>query len=147
MQQGHHLRVHRYSQCQNVYSVTFCTINRQPYFLDFRLARMVVNAMKFQDEHCNTTTLAFVVMPDHIHWLFSLNKSRLDKVLHGVKSFTAHQFRGNLWQDGYYEHNVRKEQDLVKISRYIVANPLRAKLVEYIGDYPFCDAVWLNGEI
>jgi len=28
-------------------------------------------------------------------------------------------------------------------ARYIVANPLRAGLVERLGDYPLWDAVWL----
>ena len=147
MRQGHCLRTHRYSQHERIYAVTFCTNHRQKYFLDFQLARIVVHALKFQDIKGNTKTLAYVVMPDHVHWLFVLNQSQLDQVLHGVKSFTAHKFGQQLWQDGYYEHSVRKPQDLVKLSRYIVANPLRAKLVEKIGDYPFWDAVWLNGEM
>jgi len=29
------------------------------------------------------------------------------------------------------------------MARYIVANPLRAGLVERIGDYPLWDATWL----
>jgi hypothetical protein len=29
------------------------------------------------------------------------------------------------------------------LARYIVANPLRAGLVEHLGDYPHWDAVWL----
>jgi plasmid stabilization system protein ParE len=37
----------------------------------------------------------------------------------------------------------RAEEDLIKIARYIVANPLRARLVEHIGDYPLWDAAWL----
>jgi putative transposase len=48
-----------------------------------------------------------------------------------------------LWQDGYYDRALRKEEDLQQIARYIVANPLRAKLVNKIGDYPLWDAVWL----
>jgi hypothetical protein len=30
------------------------------------------------------------------------------------------------------------------VARYIVANPLRAGLVEHLGDYPLWDAVWLG---
>jgi putative transposase len=32
---------------------------------------------------------------------------------------------------------------MTSIARYIVANPLRAGLVERLGDYPHWDAVWL----
>jgi putative transposase len=38
---------------------------------------------------------------------------------------------------------VRKEDDLVGLARYLVANPLRAGLVQRIGEYPHWDAVWL----
>lgn len=48
-----------------------------------------------------------------------------------------------LWQDGYHDHALRKEEDLQQVARYIVANPLRAKLVADIGDYPLWDAIWL----
>ncbi|NJC47919.1 UNVERIFIED_ORG: hypothetical protein GGR78_001170 [Xanthomonas campestris] len=29
------------------------------------------------------------------------------------------------------------------MARYLIANPLRAELVERVGDYPFWDAIWL----
>ena len=29
------------------------------------------------------------------------------------------------------------------MARYIIANPLRAGLVEHIGQYPLWDAIWL----
>ena len=35
------------------------------------------------------------------------------------------------------------DEDLAGVARYIVANPLRAKLVRALADYPFWDAVWL----
>jgi hypothetical protein len=38
---------------------------------------------------------------------------------------------------------LRKDEDLQTVARYIVANPLRAGLVEKIGDYPLWDAIWL----
>jgi hypothetical protein len=39
---------------------------------------------------------------------------------------------------------VRQDEDLHKMARYIVANPLRANLVERIGNYALWDAVWLD---
>jgi REP element-mobilizing transposase RayT len=50
---------------------------------------------------------------------------------------------GRLWQPGYHDHALRREEDLVATARYLVANPLRAGLVQHIGDYPLWDAVWL----
>ena len=54
---------------------------------------------------------------------------------------------GAIWQDNYHDQAVRAEEDLRKMARYIVANPLRANLVEHIGDYSLWDAVWLDETI
>jgi putative transposase len=43
----------------------------------------------------------------------------------------------------FYDHAVRKDEDVQGIARYIVANPLRAGLVKHIGYYPLWDAIWL----
>ncbi len=48
-----------------------------------------------------------------------------------------------LWQRGFHDRALRREEDLVKLARYVVANPLRAGLVEKLGDYPLWDAIWV----
>lgn len=53
---------------------------------------------------------------------------------------------GVLWQPGYYDHLIRDDENLRDAARYIVANPLRAGLVERLGDYPLWDAVWIGEE-
>ena len=96
-------------------------------------------------------TLAFVVMPDHVHWLFSLPVNlALSKVVGAVKSNSARQVNGSIagqgcavWQRGFHDHALRRGEDVLHIARYIVANPLRAGLVKRIGDYPLWDAVWI----
>ena len=44
---------------------------------------------------------------------------------------------------GYYDHAIRKEEDIKGLAHYIIANPLRAGLVTNINDYPHWDAVWM----
>ncbi len=51
--------------------------------------------------------------------------------------------QSRVWQKGYHDRAVRREEDLRHIARYIVANPLRAGLVRKVGDYPLWDAIWL----
>ncbi|MFO1311380.1 MAG: hypothetical protein U1F41_04875 [Burkholderiales bacterium] len=50
---------------------------------------------------------------------------------------------GGLWQRGFHDHALRREEDIVDVARYVVANPLRAGLVGRIGDYPFWNCAWL----
>ena len=95
-------------------------------------------------------TMAYVLMPDHFHWLIQLKeKADLTSSVSRVKSVSAHRINEYLgrkepvWQRGFFDHAVRREEDIVHIARYIVANPLRAGLVKSLFEYSFWDAVWL----
>lgn len=53
-----------------------------------------------------------------------------------------------LWQRGYYDHAIRKDEDAWAAARYIINNPIRACLAVSIGDYPYwsvCEE-WLADE-
>ncbi|GAA61149.1 transposase [Pseudoalteromonas sp. BSi20652] len=52
--------------------------------------------------------------------------------------------RQKLWQKGFYDHLIRNTEDLNSCARYIVANPLRANLIENIAEYPYWDSIYLN---
>ncbi|MDP3677467.1 MAG: transposase [Methylotenera sp.] len=138
------LRKGRYTQENQIYHITTATLNRAPIFADIKTARLIINILKKSDELNKTNTLAFVIMPDHIHWLFQLNQSHtLSKLVQSIKSISARALGKPIWQTGYYDHAIRKEEDIQNIARYIVANPVRAGLVTKVGDYPHWDAMWL----
>ena len=83
-------------------------------------------------------------MPDHIHWLMQLDdKATLQQVIRSMKSQTAKVIGKPIWQAGYYDHAIRKDEDIVNIARYIIANPIRAGLVKRVGDYPHWHTVYL----
>ncbi|VVN18047.1 hypothetical protein PS645_04155 [Pseudomonas fluorescens] len=48
-----------------------------------------------------------------------------------------------LWQRGYYDRALRRDEDIKDAARYIVMNPLRAGLAKRLGEYPLWDAIWL----
>ena len=144
------LRRGRFSERHRIYHVTSCTHNRTAWFSEFSLGRVVVKSFAREDEAGHTRTLSFVVMPDHLHWLFELNGDRtLATSINTVKSYSARcineiKFRsGPVWQVGYHDHAIRREEDVRDVARYIVANPIRAGLVRKFGDYPLWDAIWI----
>ncbi|WCM54155.1 transposase [Pseudomonas sp. WJP1] len=146
---AHRLRIGRYSAPGQIYLVTTIVQNRNPVFKDFMQGRLVVDALRKAQEEDLVLSLAWVVMPDHLHWLFELKNNTLTCIMARTKSRIALALNrsigrdGALWQHGFHDRAIRRDEDLPAVARYVVANPLRAGLVEKIGDYPLWDAVWL----
>ncbi|MDX8399983.1 MAG: transposase [Gallionellaceae bacterium] len=145
------LRKGRYSEPHQAYFITTVLLKReQRFFADYSCGRCVVAEMRSLHDDGTLNSLAWVIMPDHVHWLFQLGECvDLSVAIKGFKARSAQRVnkylnrRGTLWQKSFHDHAVRKEEDIKGIARYIVANPLRAGLVERIGDYPLWDAIWL----
>ncbi|MBK6658394.1 MAG: transposase [Proteobacteria bacterium] len=144
------LRHGRVSIPNQIYSLTTVTYNRAPLFSDFTNARLAIGEMRRLHDMALVASLAWVVMPDHLHWLLALGHSHsIDIVVKMMKGRTAAAInrRGNhsgpVWQRSYHDHAVRREEYVVNVARYIVANPLRVGLVKRLGEYPHWDAVWL----
>jgi REP element-mobilizing transposase RayT len=87
---------------------------------------------------------AHVVMPDHFHGIVSLSCGvdsergcfvSLSRVVQWFKTMTTNEYfrrvrtdgwtpvRAKLWQRGFYDHVIRREEDLLKIREYIEFNP------------------------
>jgi len=143
------LRKGRYSEVGRVYLLTAVVEQRRPFFSDLRAGRLLVGQMRAADQAGMVHSLAWVVMPDHLHWLVELKQGSLAQIMCRVKSRSSRSvnlLRGNsepVWQRGYYDRALRRDEDLKAAARYIVMNPLRAGLVKRLGDYPLWDAVWL----
>jgi REP element-mobilizing transposase RayT len=149
-QRAHALRIGRFSESSRVYLVTTVTHERQPLFADFWLARLAICELRKADNNGASKTLAFVVMPDHLHWLFELADQPLPKVVGQVKagvSAAINQVHGTpgvqRWQKGFHDRALRREEDLPAVARYVVANPVRAGIVQRVGSYSHWDAIWL----
>jgi len=141
---GCDLRKGRVSIPGQVYSITLVTRNREPFFRDFRLARTLIGIFREHEKRQVTKSLCFVIMPDHVHWLLELGyKKELSAVVQGVKSLASKRAGRKLWQKGFYDHALRRDEDIAATARYMVLNPQRAGLVEHYNDYPHWDAVWL----
>jgi len=146
---GCNLRKGRFSQIGGIYLITTVTHRREPLFRNLYTGRVVVNTLK--SESNRAMTLAYVLMPDHLHWLVQLlTDITPGEVMQSVKSVSSHRVnrgvsrKGPVWQARYHEHAVRRDEDIRALARYIIANPLRENLVQDIGDYPLWDAVWLQ---
>lgn len=147
---GRNLRIGRVSEIGRGYLVTTVTRDRLPLFADLRLARLAIRELRACDEAGLCCTLAFVLMPDHLHWLLQLTGAKLPDLLRRFKSLSGGAINRSrdtpgraVWQGGFHDHGMRDGADLQHVARYIVANPVRAGLVDSARQYPHWDAVWL----
>ena len=151
--QGHAgLRLGRRSIAGHVYLVTFVTRDRRPLFSDPVIAHDMARAITDKRLWYRSRLLAWVLMPDHWHGLIELGAMEtLPVCVQRLKAKTSRSFRvgrqhDGIWAPGFHDRALRSSDDLRVAVRYVIANPLRAGLVDEIGKYPYWDAVWLGNE-
>lgn len=144
------LRKGRDSLAGEAYFLTFTTAGRQRLFAGWDAASAMCRFLSGPANWRRASLLAWVLMPDHWHGLLRLEgNDALGEVLRMAKGRSSHDFNlamqrtGPVWARGCFDHALRRDADLRRTARYLVANPIRAGLVARIGDYPFWDAAWL----
>ncbi|KOR45849.1 transposase [Xanthomonas oryzae] len=147
---GHRALCHGgHSMANRCYLLTTTTWQRRAVFADWRLAATACRAFTTATPP-DARLLAWVLMPDHVHWLLQLGHVvGLADAVSRMKACSARAVNAQrrsgapVWSRSYHDHALRKDDDLPAAARYIIANLLRAGLVSRVGDYPFWNAVWL----
>ncbi len=133
------------------YTLTTTVANRRRIFTDEASVKCVVDALRQSDQELRSHTLAWVVMPDHVHWLMQLRYDNLSRCMQRFKSRSARAFNllhdtcgSSVWQRGYYDHCIRSQEALQTHAQYLIENPVRAGLVTAPEDYPYHWNRWLH---
>lgn len=134
-----------------VYNLTFVTRKRQPFFRSADVVQTCLDALTMACERYGIGTIAFCFMPDHLHLLLAgRDGSSLGHFARHFKQLSGYHFKrthgAGLWQISYYDHVVRREEDVQQIAAYIWDNPLRAGLVENRLDYSYSGPRELMGQ-
>lgn len=86
-------------------------------------------------------------MPDHQHLIIAGTKSSSDisKSIVSYKQKTGYWMSANgstlRWQKDFYDHVIRKHEDLSAQARYIIDNPVRKGFVSSWHEYSFIGSV------
>ncbi|MBF7144717.1 hypothetical protein HBH25_20675 [Pseudomonas sp. hsmgli-8] len=90
-----------------------------------------MRAIQAEAKAGSASTLAWVLMPDHFHWLLQLGNADLNHVLRRVKSRSTLEFKRvqelpwALWQKHFYDRALRMDEEVAAAARYVICNPLR----------------------
>lgn len=128
------------------YRITWMTDGRRRHFERLEIARTVVSAMRAQEKRGGVRSMAWVLMPDHLHWLVQMEADEtVDSVLEELRAACegVAGTGGRLWAEDYTVRSLSARDDIREISRDMVANPLRWGLAASLAEYPHWDAIWI----
>ena len=139
------------------YFFTVVTYQRRLILGSEEAVRLLSDVMREVRKNLPFHTIAMVVLPDHIHCVWSLPPDDLDFSTRWKKikrEFTVHwvalnerqpsvsssrRFKGErgVWQRRFWEHLVRDEADLEHCCDYIHYNPVKHGYAASPGDWPW----------
>ena len=169
---------YRRSQTEGgTYFFTVNTLQRQPFLVAADVREALREAIKEIRVSFPFAIDAWVLLPDHLHCLWTLPPGDADfatrwriiktRVTQGCgkrlmrdEYLTArrkHKLQGSLWQNRYWEHQIRDEGDFDRHADYIHWNPVKHGYVKVVANWQYssfhqyvkegvypCD--WASGE-
>ena len=125
-------------------SVTVCALERREIFVRPDVNGAVVDCLQHEAKRLGFRLIAYCLMPDHLHLLVIPPGAGKD-VSALVGAFKSRSTRllwvkglqGRLWQSSFYDHVLRKDEDIEAVAAYITANPVRKGMVSYPEEYPY----------
>jgi putative transposase len=128
------------------YFITICAHMQQNLFQRDEVAELMVATFEKYRDAGEYELHEYVVMPNHIHLLLSLNHQNLGRIIQFIKAGFSHALHqhgcafATVWQQRYYDRRIRDENEFAEVAEYIRQNPVRKGLVESAADYPFSSA-------
>ncbi|MBQ6266952.1 MAG: transposase [Clostridia bacterium] len=125
------------------YFITICSKERQCCFSDIipfdgdlppqvvlsALGLIVEQAiMSIPQHYQNVSVDNYVIMPNHLHLLISLNEKNtqtISRMIQQMKGFISKQYGTPVFQNKFYDHIIRDAEDYKSRYEYIDDNPRR----------------------
>ncbi len=81
----------------------------------------------------------FLIMPDHVHGLITFG--RCNSMKRSIADWKRYLARSHTidWQTDFFDHRIRDHRELEEKRSYILNNPVRAGLINAVGEWPY---VW-----
>jgi putative transposase len=141
------LREGRWSETFACYAVAKCLARRRPILAEPAQAGIILASLSYLRETETIRLLSFCIMPDHYHVVFFLvGRQPLSEVMGSLGKYTARRLnqlfhhQGQFWEEGFFDHRCRNEDDIEDRMTYIEHNPVRAELVTKAEDWLFSSA-------
>jgi len=131
-----------------VYHVISRGDDKGKIFKDTADYKKLLNVIKKAKHRYCVIVYVYALMPNHYHLLIETTRANLARFMHCVQTTysvyynSRHGRAGHVFQGRYKALLVDKDNYLLRLSRYIHLNPVRAKMVKMPQDYrwsSFCE--------
>lgn len=126
----------RIQYAEAVYHVTSRGNARRPIFKDDKDRGMLLNILEEVNDRYHWLCHAYCLMSNHYHLVIETPDGNLSKGMRHLNGVYTMRFNrhhgsvGHVFQGRYKAILVQKESYLLEVCRYVVLNPVRAKVVE-----------------
>lgn len=127
-----------------VYHVTNRGHNRQVLFREDKDFIKFKGIIRSYIKKFDFRLFNYCLMRNHFHFLMQILKAKdLPLIMKGISQTFANYHRrkyrnvGYLFQARYKSFHIEKDEYLLECARYIERNPLRAKIVKELSEYPW----------
>ena len=132
---------------QDLYFNKFDTLLDDPstgptYLSQKNIAIIVKDAIHYLDNK-DYILICYCIMSNHVHLRIYKTKRVLYKILQSLKRFTGREAnklldrQGAFWQKESYDNLIRSRNELSNKIRYVLNNPVKARLVNSWEDWEF----------
>ncbi len=134
--------IRRYFREGDISFLTHVTHNRQPILIDhFELLWSSIEKAKEENKF---EIISWVILPDHFHLVIDPKTNELPNLMKRIKLSFSAKYRksveissGRVWQNRFWDHIIRNEEDLRRHIDYVHYNPVKHGLVNSPKDWRF----------
>ncbi len=125
------------------YHVMLRGINRQTIFEDNEDYEKFLQRLRVYREECGYEIYAYCLMSNHVHLLMKEGAEYLGKIFRRIGASYVYWYNwkysrtGHLFQDRYKSEVVENDRYFLTVLRYIHQNPIKARMADDIGEYPW----------
>ncbi len=126
-----------------IYHVMVRGINRQNIFDDEEDRQKYITLLQKTKEISQCEFYGYCLMSNHVHMLVREGKEEISQIMKRIGVSYAYWFNGkyersgHLFQDRYKSESVEDDSYLLAVLRYLHQEPVKTRLVDIIGDYPW----------
>ncbi len=114
---------------------------------DSSIAPQLLESARFYHQRGRWYSWVFLLMPDHLHAVIAFPPDvSMSRTIGDWKHYQEHTL-GIGWQDGYFDHRLRHDDEFEEKCAYIRMNPVRQELCAVPEAWPWVVEPWKDAGV